>query len=832
LTPAARAAGPSEELQALQKKAASLYQSGFYREALKAAQEALALTIKEYGKDHEQTSIQAYGVGYAAEASGDLAEAERDYAESIRIREKVYGPDSAGVATALERLGNVILSEGRAAEAEAIFLRELKIWRDLMGDHAISASANAGLGAVNLGRGDFMNSLTYYRKAVQQLTSQSTAQTVARSVIEGQIKSHREIFIGLARAAAGLRKQPGADQSALMEETYAAGQRAWATSAASALAKMTARLKAGETDLGRAIRRLETLNERILALHEEDMTALASWSRVQREDAAYREALEAFRAASIASSKTNAPLIKKQRELIERLQALLKRCPSSASAGCAASESERNAIAAELSALSSEVSKGAGELRALSERLQAADQKLPGYKEFTAMRAARIDESQRLEKDLAASRAGIVKRFPGYLSLAEPEPLKVAETQQLLEDGEALVAMLSGPKSGLIWVVTRERADWAELPAGDGELAAQVTALRRGLDPLAEGNADGAPQVFDVKRAYDLYKLLLERFAPMLSGKRHVLLVPAGPLSSLPFQVLVTEPPKSGLSPAEALGQAQWLIRSHALSVLPSVQSLSALRKIGASGVAVKPFFGIGDPIFGNPAPGPDGARGLKRAPPPLAAIYRNGVADLRILQTLAPLPETAGELKAVGKTLGASDADISLREAATETRVKTASLKDYRILHFATHGLVAGDLTGLNEPALALTLPAEATEEDDGLLTASEVATLQLNADWVVLSACNTASGDKVGADALSGLARAFFYAGARALLVSHWAVNSQGAVDLTTRTFAALAANPKLGRAEAFQRAMLSLIGEGHTPDYWAPFVIVGEGGAGLNR
>jgi CHAT domain-containing protein len=128
--------------------------------------------------------------------------------------------------------------------------------------------------------------------------------------------------------------------------------------------------------------------------------------------------------------------------------------------------------------------------------------------------------------------------------------------------------------------------------------------------------------------------------------------------------------------------------------------------------------------------------------------------------------------------------------------------------------------------------LPPHSTRAEDALLTASEVTTLQLNADWAVLSACNTASGKRVGADALSGLARAFFFAGARSLLVSHWAVDSQAAVGLTTRTFAALAAVPRLGRAEAFQRAMLSLIEEGHAPGYWAPFIIVGEGGAGLAR
>ncbi len=132
-----------------------------------------------------------------------------------------------------------------------------------------------------------------------------------------------------------------------------------------------------------------------------------------------------------------------------------------------------------------------------------------------------------------------------------------------------------------------------------------------------------------------------------------------------------------------------------------------------------------------------------------------------------------------------------------------------------------------MNEPALVLTPPPVATEADDGLLTASEIGTLKLDADWVVLSACNTAAGDKVGADALSGLARAFFFAGARALLVSHWSVYSQAAVQLTTRTFANLAVNPRLGRAEAFRRAMLSVIDEGMPPSYWAPFVVVGEGG-----
>ena len=127
--------------------------------------------------------------------------------------------------------------------------------------------------------------------------------------------------------------------------------------------------------------------------------------------------------------------------------------------------------------------------------------------------------------------------------------------------------------------------------------------------------------------------------------------------------------------------------------------------------------------------------------------------------------------------------------------------------------------------------LKAADVDPDDGLLTASEVAQLNLNADWVVLSACNTIAGEKPGAEALSGLARSFFYAGARALLVTHWAVDSAAATRLTTATFDRLAADPKLGRAEALRQAMLAYLGDTSSPRnaypaFWAPFALVGEG------
>jgi CHAT domain-containing protein len=213
------------------------------------------------------------------------------------------------------------------------------------------------------------------------------------------------------------------------------------------------------------------------------------------------------------------------------------------------------------------------------------------------------------------------------------------------------------------------------------------------------------------------------------------------------------------------------------------------------------------------------------------------GLANLAHVKMQAPLPETADELCAVAQSMKAEARDIRLGTAATEKEVKRLSasgeLARYRMVHFATHGALAGELDGTHGPGLILTPPEIASEEDDGYLSASEIASLKLDADWVILSACNTAAGGATNAEALSGLGRAFIYVEAWSLLVSHWAVDSDATVKLITGSVREMARDAKVGRAEAMRRSMLALIDKGTAeeahPAYWAPFVVVGEGAAG---
>ena len=442
--------------------------------------------------------------------------------------------------------------------------------------------------------------------------------------------------------------------------------------------------------------------------------------------------------------------------------------------------------------------------------------------------------------------------------------------QALLKADEALVLLLDIPHIGklpeesLVWAVTKTNARWARTERGTKSLQDSVETLRCGLDADAWAHgrcvdllkvnytrADreaAKPLPFDRKLAHDLYAALFGQIEDLVIGK-HLLVVPSGPLTMLPFHALIATPPADDADDAKVA----WLGTRQAITILPSVATLSGLRTYAKTSHASRPFIGFGNPLLDGDPTAPSQAahaklaRELQRCPDTpttmgriiaghagLRPLARGGLADPDKIRRQVALPETAVELCAVARSLGIPASEIRLGAQATEREMKAMSadgrLASYRIVHLATHGAVAGELQRGAEPGLILTPPDKATETDDGYLAASEIAGLKLDADWVILSACNTAAGGAEGAEALSGLARAFFYAGARALLVSHWAVNSHAAVNLITTAVSAMAVDPSVGRAEALRRSMLALVESGTPqaahPAYWAAFVVVGEG------
>ncbi len=488
------------------------------------------------------------------------------------------------------------------------------------------------------------------------------------------------------------------------------------------------------------------------------------------------------------------------------------------------------------------------------QQLIAAISKPVGERDRNLVAALQLKMSEFNNRAAAIDRT-LATDFRDYSTLTNPEPLALATAQKLLGGNEALVFFLDVqetgpvPEESFVWALSRSGIKWARIPAGSKALAEKIRVLRSGfgIDRTRGAISSAGDDVGLFAAAFDLYAQLLGPVESIIKGKE-LIIVPSGPLTSLPWQVLVSEAPGPDGDQTGGIADAAWLVRDHAITVLPSVASLAALRRNAKASNAEHPFIGFGNPLLKGASGSDDSAFRVKSCADwdgrfhiasgggaeTIASYFRGVEADAEKVRHLSPLPETTGELCGVARSLGAPQSEILLGANATEAAIKAMNeadnLSNYRVVHFATHGLVTGELNGLAEPALVLTPPDEASKDDDGLLTASEVAQLKLDADWVVLSACNTAAGENGNAEALSGLARAFFYAGARSLLVSHWPVNSQAAVELTTQTFAQLEANPEIGRAEALRRSMLTLIESGDPqkshPAYWAPFMVVGEG------
>jgi CHAT domain-containing protein/tetratricopeptide (TPR) repeat protein len=451
-------------------------------------------------------------------------------------------------------------------------------------------------------------------------------------------------------------------------------------------------------------------------------------------------------------------------------------------------------------------------------------------------------------------RQEIGRRFPSYTDFLDPKPPSVDQIRSILRADEVMLSFYFGQDSSFVWAIPKDGAvALAKVPTTIRDLTTKVRTLRESLEFEAERVSDIRP--FDVPLAYELYEMLLKPIEATWKPAKTLIVATNGALGLLPLSLLPT-----ALSDVEQAAQplfsnyrnVAWLARTHAVTMVPSATALKALRQIPSGSVKREPMIGFGDPFFSKEQE-EAAAQQSSKEPNLFVAAETRGVPLIRRssphletldsaeLAMLPRLPDTAEELKSIALALEVDPAEVlKLGITANERTVKTTDLARYKVIVFATHGLIPGELNGLTQPALALTAPEVAGIDGDGLLTLDEILALKLDADWVVLSACNTGTGAGSGAEAASGLGRAFFYAGTRALLVTNWSVHSQSARELTSDLFRSQAADPKLPRSEALRKAMMALLdGQGFVdatgrtvftyahPLFWAPYTIIGDGG-----
>ena len=442
----------------------------------------------------------------------------------------------------------------------------------------------------------------------------------------------------------------------------------------------------------------------------------------------------------------------------------------------------------------------------------------------------RMRELEGLRKEYKAQ---IQKGFPEYFQLIQPKAPSHTDIAQQLKPDELFVSILPMEKQTYVWAINASgKVSFHQWQMGEKDGAKLVDKIRKTLDVAGLGNK--AP-VFNYADANTVYKGLFEPIESEMADKKHLIVATSGAFANMPLGVLVRKPVTSP-NPANAA----WLIKDAAISQVPTASGWLSLKRYAKVPSSTQPLIAWGDPLFDNKAaqqvaaaPATSNVRAVINTRSTMQTGLEQSQSESYLAYSkIPPLPETRDEVNELAKILAADPKqDLILGSDATRQSVLKSSasgqLGKKQVVVFATHGLLAGDLPNLNQPALAMA--STANPADSPLLTLEDVLGLKLNADWVVLSACNTAGADGRAEEALSGLARGFFFAGSRSLLVTHWSVESESAMLLTTHTFAAYKKDPKIRRAEALKQAMVETmkLPQYAHPAFWAPYALVGEGG-----
>jgi CHAT domain-containing protein/Tfp pilus assembly protein PilF len=845
-------------------QAKELIRSAQYAEAEPLLLRVLAERQSAFGPDSLNLSYTLHTLGLLYRQEGRYAEAEPLQRRALVIQERSLGTEDRVIATTLMELGYVLLLQGRYVDAEPLYHRALAIQERTLdqNDPAFAMSLD-NIGYLYRVQGRYAEARSFYERAlgIREKGLGPEHPEVARTLTNLGVVHRLQGYFSQAelleqRALAIREKALGPEHPDVADSLSDLGD----------LYRAERQFRDGESVLKRAY----TIEEKTLGPDHPWLATkgLTSLTQLYRDEGNINSALSASdRATSIlerhlirgVSQRSMATVTERRLYRDVFLDNIALTYAAARNSGQDAVEHSfivaqyATASTAEqaVASMAARFATGDGALASSIRRLQdLADQwqqldsaLLKVASEPTSARDAGKEASLRAsleatDHELTNSTDRIKREFPEYSDIVSPQAIPISTVQALLGPDEVMLVYLIGKDRSWLWAVRGDMARLYDLGISAQELAEEVSSLRERLEP--EDNPSLQP--FPARRAYSLYRRILAPAAPFLQDKHNVLVVPDGALQSLPFGVLVTEAPRTDPVSVVDHRNVHWFARDHAVTVIPSVGSLHVLRAFTQPSRALLPFAGVGDPSFSGPADGAQAtARGTVQDLGPAIAVrlpyqrlrsLRDGAAIVDAVRALPPLPETAVELRAIAQILGASDDNLLLGQRASERALRSAHLERYRIVEFATHGLMPGDLD-LVEPALVLTPPDLAAGDNNGLLTASKVATLKFDADWIVLSACNTAASARtIYSDGFSSLAKAFFYAGARSVLISQWSVQSIAAVKITTGAFAELAKEPSIGRAEALRRSMMAMLDPSNPPAFshplaWAPFTLTGEGG-----
>jgi len=853
---------------------------GRYADAEHFEARALAIRQKALGADSLAVAKSLSEQAHLYEAQGRYAQAEPLYKRALKIHEKLLGPDHPMVAASLNDLAVLYRYEGRYVEAEPLHKRALAIDERALGAaHPEIATDLNNLALLRADQGHYAEAEPLYKRALA-IREQSLG------------PDHPEVAASLGNLA-GLYMQQGhyADAEPLYKRALAIDEQAFGPGhpeVATSLRNLAA-LYRDENRYNEAAPLLEravAIRQKIFGRDHPDvaeaLAQLAETKQAQGDLRGARELFERARQTMLAVRRVNAGLGEAGlRSLLKPLNAELARylallaaiardpqldngqTPASADAFLVAEQIRGGPEQAAMAQAGARAASGDPAIAALVRRVQDLSSQYAAvgaqidiqYSQPAKQQdPALIESLQRsygqLNQSLAAATGELYRKFPRYGELVAPDPITADETQRLLRPGEALAGYYLVGDRLLAWLVRPGRAlAYRDTPIDSSALSAMVSRLRASIVPpcdIASPHCEIPP--FDAADAYGFYALLLKPLESELAGTHHLIVVPDNALLPVPFAALITSANgdayetlageyKKGLAPSprelsEVYPMVPWLLNAEfATNELPSATALRMLRTETPPAIvtaSAEPFLGIGDPALQG------GADCGERGGAMINSCAANAVAQL------CPLPGAGLELVTDAQALGADRAS-NLFTGLNATRSSVMDLNasgrlgNARVIAFATHALIAGHMETCTEPALVLT-PAR-NQQDSGLLGVEDILGFKLiDVQWVILSACNTGAVGENG-EGLSGLVRAFFYAGAPSLLVSQWAVDDAATKQLMSSVLRYYASHPQASRADALREGMRGLLtrnAEGNLayfahPFAWASFFIAGEGGAG---